>query len=191
MNGRPWSEKDMQYLENAAAKNVAHSQMAKHLKRTRSAVKNKLFEMRLCNSNAYMSVQEVASALDVHPHTIVKQWIEKHNFPARKTHYSYCIDYDDLMKWLSEHQQLWSAKHLELYVLGTEPEWLTHKRRNEQLPKGGTPWPEDEKRKAIEMYRRGATNQEIGDAFGRTAESARRLLYRVGVYGGKRQKEII
>jgi hypothetical protein len=39
------------------------------------------------------------------------------------------------------------------------------------------------------MYRKGATNKEIGVAFGRTEEAARKLLYRLSEYGGKPKKK--
>jgi hypothetical protein len=58
MNGRAWTEKEITYLERVWGI-VAHSAIAKHLKRTRSAVRNKAFELGLRSDNEWMSVQEI------------------------------------------------------------------------------------------------------------------------------------
>lgn len=183
MNGRAWTEGEIAYLESVWG-NVAHSRIAKKLNRTRLAVRNKAFSMGLRADNDFMSVNEIAEAMNVHPHTIVHRWIGKNGLPCKKSHYTYRIQYDDLMSWLHDNPGLWSAKTLEPYALGSEPDWLIDKRKHEQLPKGGSPWLEHEKSAAVIMYRKGATNKEIGAAFGRTEEAARKLLYRLGVYGG-------
>lgn len=184
MNGKAWTEREIAYLEGAWG-NIAHSTIAKKLNRTRTAVRQKAFALGLRNDNEFMSVNEIAEAMNVHPHTIVNRWIRQNGLPCKKSHYTYCITYDDLMNWLRDNPALWSAKHLEPYTLGSEPDWLIEKRKNEQLPKSGTPWLEHEKSAAVLMYRKGATNKEIGAAFGRTEEAARKLLYRLGEYGGK------
>ncbi len=86
---------------------------------------------------------------------------------------------------------------MELFALGSEPNWLKDKRKTDHLdkPKGLVKWTPSEDAKLVKLYREGLKIKDIADALGRPYSGVEHRISRLDVWGtgayigNKRQEE--
>jgi biotin operon repressor/transposase len=182
-----WNEEDINYLEDAWGR-VSIKTIAKKLNKTETAVELKAERLGLCGcyiTGDYLNAHTVAKMLSIDTHTVTDYWIAKCGLKGRKTILKsmsmWFISLENLMKWLKNNQDKWNSRRVELYALGTEPQWLKDKRKQDlKLPKRQRQkWTKEEISKLITYYTQGKTRKEIGKLLGRTEDGIQRKLSRL------------
>lgn len=89
-----------------------------------------------------MSAREVARIMGVDIHAVTDYWIKKLGLKhikikSKKRTLWILINADDLLDFLKDHQEIWTASKVVRFGLGQEPDWLKEKRRKEYLKRAG------------------------------------------------------
>lgn len=203
---KDWSKEELDYIREVLGQKTI-PEIAKKLGRSINAVKIKTTRMGYTGQKWYgemMSARKVSELLGVDVHAVCDYWIPKCGLKAKSKRLgetqktTTIIMFEDLLKWLETHQDLWDSRRVELYGLGMEYDWLVAKRKADaQKPaRKAQKWTPEEDRRLIDMFRRGGmTNAEMGEVLGRPASGVEHRLLRLDVWGtGKyigdaRQKE--
>ena len=203
---KDWSKEELDYIREVWGQKTI-PEIAKKLGRSINAVKIKTMRMGYTGQKWYgemMSARKVSELLGVDVHAVCDFWIPKCGLKAKSKRLgetqktTTIIMFEDLLKWLETHQDLWDSRRVELYGLGMEYDWLVAKRKSDaQKPaRKAQKWTPEEDRQLIDMFRRGGmTNAEMGEVLGRPASGVEHRLLRLDVWGtGKyigdaRQKE--
>lgn len=135
---RKWSKEDEEYLYERWGRDKIEK-IASNMKRSFFSIKVKATRMGLgymSQANIdQISVSDISEILNVRSERITDTWIKLGLKLKRKKvsdNYSYyCIDLDQLMLFLKEHQDLWNSQYLEPNILGEEPDWLLEKRKRD------------------------------------------------------------
>ena len=170
MDRRNWTKKEEEYLyERWGRDNI--EKIAKNMKRSFYSIKVKATRMGLgymCQANIdQISVADIAEILNVRAERITDTWI-KLGLKLRKKkvteNYSYyCIDFNNLILFLQEHQDLWNSQNLEKNILGEEPKWLLQKRKQDLInpPLEYKLWTEEEIETAKKLLLQGYDYEQI------------------------------
>lgn len=203
---KDWSKEELDYIREVWGQKTI-PEIAKKLGRSINAVKIKTTRMGYTGQKWYgemMSARKVSELLGVDVHAVCDYWIPKCGLKAKSKRLgetqktTTIIMFEDLLKWLETHQDLWDSRRVELYGLGMEYDWLVAKRKADaQKPaRKAQKWTPEEDRRLIDMFRRGGmTNAEMGEVLDRPASGVEHRLLRLDVWGtGKyigdaRQKE--
>lgn len=201
-----WSKEELDYIREVWGQKTI-PEIAKKLGRSINAVKIKTTRMGYTGQKWYgemMSARKVSELLGVDVHTVCDYWIPKCGLKAKSKRLgetqktTTIIMFEDLLKWLETHQDLWDSRRVELYGLGMEYDWLVAKRKADAKKpvRKAQKWTPEEDQRLIDMFRRGGmTNAEMGEVLGRPASGVKHRLLRLDVWGtGKyigdsRQKE--
>lgn len=192
--GQDWSDDELEYIQEVWGEKTI-PEIAKKIGRTVNSVKVKAYRIGLTGQKWYgemMSARKVSELLGVDVHTVCDYWIPKCGLKgkakrlgnSRKT--TTIIMFEDLLKWLKAHQELWDSRRVELLALGMEYDWLVEKRKiDAQKPaRTAQKWTPEEDQRLIAMFRRGGmTNAEMGAALGRPASGVEHRLLRLDVWG--------
>lgn len=183
MEALRWTKEELDYLENNwGIVSVAH--IARTLNRTENAVISKAEKLGLGScyeSSGDLSAGAVARLLKIDAHTVIN-WIRKYNLKAKKKalikQEVFFIKLSNLIEWLKNNQKKWDSRKLELYGLGTEPEWLKEKRKKDlDLPKRKLQkWTKDDDSLLISYMQMGKSQAEIGELLQRTRKSVQKRL---------------
>lgn len=203
---KDWSKEELDYIREVWGEKTI-PEIAKKLGRSINAVKIKSQRMGYTGQKWYgemMSARKVSELLGVDVHAVCDYWIPKCGLKGKakrlgETHKTTTIImFEDLLKWLETHQDLWDSRRVELYGLGMEYDWLVAKRKADakKPARKAQKWTPEEDQRLIDMFRRGGmTNAEMGEVLGRPASGVEHRLLRLDVWGtGKyigdsRQKE--
>lgn len=137
-DSRKWTKDEEEVLYERWGRDTIEK-IAKQMRRTVFSIKVKATRMGLgymSQANIdQISVADISDILDVRAERITGTWI-KYGLKLRKKKVTekygyYCIDMDQLILFLKEHQELWNSQNLEKNILGKEPEWLLEKRKND------------------------------------------------------------
>ena len=170
MDKRSWTKEEKEYLyERWGRDNI--EKIAKNMKRSFYSIKVKATRMGLgymCQANIdQISVADIAEILNVRAERITDTWI-KLGLKLRKKkvteNYSYyCIDFNNLILFLQEHQDLWNSQNLEKNILGEEPKWLLQKRKQDLInpPLEYKLWTEEEIETAKKLLLQGYDYEQI------------------------------
>lgn len=186
-----WSIEEDDYLESKWGK-MAVDRIAKRLGRSIRAVEHRAVELSLggmYSTGDYWMASEVARIIGVARSTVCN-WIKKYDLKAKKVCYKdqpkYQIDLKDLIKWLEENQDKWSAKKLDEYGLGVEPEWLREKRRIDISKKDRRePYTEEEDFRIVSLYKLNYTFEQIAKETNRSIHMVKnriKVLRKEGKY---------
>ena len=192
--GKDWSKEELDYIREVWGEKTV-PEIAKKLGRTINAVKIKAQRMGYTGQKWYgemMSARKVSELLGVDVHTVCDYWIPKCGLrgkakrlgASKKT--TTIIMFEDLLKWLKTHQELWDSRRVEQFGLGAEYDWLKEKRKEDALKpeRKAQKWTPEEDQRLIQMFRRGEmTNAEMGAALGRPASGVEHRLLRLDVWG--------
>lgn len=133
--GPDWSREEVELMQELWG-TYTIPQIAKRLNRSVLAVKVKSGRLglgRYVNSSQYITANQAAVLLQVDIHTVTDVWIPAGlrftwKAPQGKRKFRY-IRMDDLLEWLRENPDRWDSRRVELFALGSEPEWLKEKRK--------------------------------------------------------------
>jgi len=182
-----WIPEDIEYLEENWGI-VSLNFMEIKLDRTKNAIlfKAKNIGLTKCySSSEYVNANVVSKIMKVDRHCIIDYWHDKCGLKARKKALikmgMWFILLDDLMKWLEKNQDKWDSRKVENYGLGSEPQWLKDKRRNDiGVPeKHNQLWTKEEELLLINYYKHGKKQKEIGLAMHRSENSIQRKISRL------------
>lgn len=192
--GPAWTQKEIDYIQEVWGQKTI-PEIARKLGRSIDAVKIKANRLGYTGQMWYgemMPARKVSELLGVDVHTVCDYWIPKCGLKgvkkrlgkSKKT--TTIIMFEDLLKWLEAHQDLWDSRRLELYVLGMEYDWLVAKRKMDaQLPvRKAQKWTPQEDARLVAMFRRGnMTYAEIAAELSRPVSGIKHRLYRLDVWG--------
>ena len=191
---KAWSQEELDYLHEVWGEKTI-PEIAKKLGRSINAVKIKSVRCGYLGqkwSGEMMSARKVSKLLGVDVHAVIDYWIPKCNLKAKRKRLgeskktTTIIMFEDLLKWLEEHQDLWDSRRIELYGLGMEYDWLVEKRkRDAQLPRRkAQKWNPYEDSQLILMWKRGdKTKAEIAEILNRPVSGVEHRLARIDVWG--------
>lgn len=137
MPGRPWTQKEINYLSEFWGTQTKELISAK-LKRTKFSLKQKAWELglgpqRLATDK--ITAGELARVLGVDRSTIVYQWIKRYDLEAvdlgAGKKIFRMISIDTFWTWAEKNQHLFDASLIDPLVLGPEPDWLKFKRKED------------------------------------------------------------
>ena len=96
----------------------------------------------------------------------------------------YIINFDDLVKFLKNNQDMWDSRIVEPYILGPEDDWLLEKRKNDEInpPRFYKKWTEEEKSKATSYIKQRKSYKEIADLLDKSECAVMNFLINEG-YG--------
>lgn len=175
---KEWAEQEVDYLHRRYCKQPVAT-TAKVLGRTVASVKGKARSLGLniyAGESVYAKTVARCFGQDV---SVVLRWIAKLGLPATKREVANVTRYEILpetfWKWAKDHRDEIHWASYEPLSLLPEPEWLEEVRREYKYchhHKRVSHW---DRMRMSEMLRHGATFREIGDALGRTTESAKHI----------------
>lgn len=190
--GKDWSKEDANRLREHWGYKTVPS-IAKILNRTETAIILKAKRLNLGAPTAageLLTANAVSNLLGVDVHTVTDRWIRKLGLKARKKAFRgdrkmWMIDMNDLIQWLENNQDKWSADKLEMYALGSEPDWLKQKRRRDssRRKRTGYKWTVAEDQAAIRLFKKGITYEKIGEELNRTGAAVGHRISRLDVWG--------
>jgi len=135
---RNWTPEEVEYLDDAWG-TVSIPGIAKHLDRSIDSIKNKAFEVGLTRhlhadvnptleqvwaaigiqgSTGYNTKRFIALGLPVHKHKVIKSSFRT-------------VDLDEFWEWAEQNKRLFDFRNFEENALGSEPEWVKIKRRED------------------------------------------------------------
>lgn len=191
---KDWSKEELDYIREVWGEKTI-PEIARKLGRSIEAVKIKAQRMGYTGQKWYgemMSARKVSELLGVDVHTVCDYWIPKCGLKGKakrlgttkKT--TTIIMFEDLLKWLETHQDLWDSRRVELFGLGAEYDWLVAKRKADALKpaRKAQKWTPEEDQRLVVMFRRGGmTCAEMGAVLGRSATGVEHRLGRLDVWG--------
>ena len=185
---RWWTEQEIDYLTyNWGVAPIEY--IARALNRTAKSVATKAYKCKLgsaSDGSEYLGAQQIADMLGVKWTTIYLRWVGKYGLKVtpKSLHFKRKnrIKLSDLLEWLEKNQDKWNSNRVELYALGTEPQWLTEKRKRDvNLPAmSHKRWTVADRRKAENLFRLGIPVREIAMRLGRSKRSVYLQLYYTG-----------
>ena len=190
--GLDWSQEEVELMQELWG-TYTIPQIAKRLNRSAHAVKVKSTRLglgRYVNSSQYITANQAATLMRVDIHTVTDVWIPAGlrftwKAPQGKRRFRH-IRMDDLLDWLKDNQDRWDSRRVELFALGSEPDWLKEKRRADlnRPVRWSIKWTAEEDSRLVAMFRRGdKTYAEIGQELGRSADAVERRVARLDVWG--------
>lgn len=192
--GPDWTQEELDYIREVwGSKTVP--QIAKHLGRSVTAVRIKTTRLGYDGqkwSGEMMSARKVSELLGVDVHAVCDYWIPKCGLKAKRRQLGVTkktttiIMFEDLLKWLEAHQDLWDSRRVEMYALGMEYDWLKKKRKADadKPVRQAQKWTQQEDARLIALFKRGnMTYAEIGAELGRPASGIEHRLKRLDIWG--------
>lgn len=194
-----WREDEKQYLIEQWGEKTPDA-IAKYLGRTTTAVVVYSKTLKLgpyLENSEYLGMHQVTELLGVDSHVPERTWIPKYNMPFTKRRIRgnlrfKVIRLDQLMKWLKDNQDAWDSRKVELYALGTEPEWLKQKRAADAKKPTkpiGTKYTAKEDAAIVWGLKHNKTYGEIGQEIGRSYASVQARAGRLDIWGTGKLKE--
>lgn len=186
---RKWTHEEETMLSDLwGSKSIEY--IAKKMKRTVFSLKIKAVRMELGpmirNNYDLITISDIVDMLDVSRDRIINTWV-KLGLKLRQTKLTknmsyYTITWKDLMEFLESNQNEWDSRKLERNMLGSEPEWLQEKRKQdvEENPLWYRKWTEDEIKLAESLFKNGKTYQEISSIIDRSEWAVANLLRNIG-----------
>lgn len=192
--GPSWTQEELDYIREVWGDKTV-PQIAKHLGRSITAVKVKTARLGYTGqkwSGEMMSARKVSELLHIDVHTVCDFWIPKCGLKAKRRQLGVTkktttiIMFEDLLRWLETHQDLWNSWRVEMYALGMEYDWLKEKRKADadKPVRKAQKWTQQEDDRLIALFKRGGmTYAEIGAELGRPASGVEHRLQRLDVWG--------
>lgn len=197
---KKWTAEEDDYLQDSwgthSPQGIAHA-----LGRTTLSVVVRAKQKHLgsfTGVGVYINRNQAACMVNVDNNTIKRSWEVYHGLEFKKKQArsngktQYLIKFDDFIKWLEEHQELWDSRKVEQYALGYEPEWLVKKRKRDSENTNklrGAKYTPEEDAKIVMYLKQDKTQKEIGELLKRSEASVNARIGRLDVWGtGKLKK---
>lgn len=179
-NGRKkWTAEEIQTLLKLA-ENFTQSQIAKKMKRPKSSIKGKMYELGLgclADRTDMWTFAEVAEVIGCDRGSIGKTWVA-HGLLYYKRGAYRLVREQNLIKFMQEHPNLWDATKCDPYIFG-QYDWFQAKLQDDKNRKGYTYWTDYEKQRVLMLIRQGKTQNEIAGIVGRSRSSISHMVMRI------------
>ena len=189
---RKWPDEEETFFKESWG-SMPIENLAKKMKRTVFSFKVKATRMKLgsmlLNNSDKLFISDIVDLLNVSHDRIYSTWKKlglnvKLLKLTKKASYMY-VTLEDLIDFLEKNQSEWDSRHLEVHILGLEPEWLKEKRKLDFLMpiKEYSEYGDDEIAKAKDLLHIGKDYVYIGAVLNRTPKAvAAKLRELVGGY---------
>lgn len=181
-----WTTEEVNFLKTWYG-NKPIPWIASKLDRPDGSVQRKIERMKLpktTDAAGKITVYQLAKALNVDNHTVYL-WIEKREMPHEKKIVGYekefiLINVKWFWNWAKKNQSLINFSKIEKNVLLPEPSWIDEARKSDAatIPKKTQHlWTEEEdKRIWYLFYKRGYTQEKIGEEMNRSRRAVQKRL---------------
>lgn len=175
-NRRKWTKEEEQEFEELWG-TMKIEQLSKKLDRSVYSLKVKAVRMGLGsmieNNTDVLTIYDIIDILNISRDRIIT-WSKyglklKEKFVTNSKSYYY-VEWNDLIIFLKEHQDLWDANKVDMYMLGEETDWLKEKRKRDSLnkPKEYRVWTSSDKTTAINYFKLGYSYEDIAKLLNRS-----------------------
>ena len=185
-NGQKYTAEEREYIESKWGE-VSIRRIAQRLNRSQGAILKYAERYGLggvYNNGCYLTPHDISKMFGVDSTIVKSSWIKNHGLisirsPLRNS-FVHRIKLDDLLDWCKNNQSRWSSLNLEIYALGTEPDWLKEKRRRD-LSNGPrkVSWSLKEEKLLMKLVSEGMKFKDIAIKLGRTEGSCRRRRFMI------------
>lgn len=181
---KPWTEKDIERLINLRSK-YTKSDLARILKRSPSAISNKVFELELgglIDNTDRWTFTQITEAVGLSSGVVNKTWV-KHGLKFTRRG-NYClVKESDLLDFMKTHTDLWTATKCDYYLFYQYPWFLQKLEQDKQIPVEQRKhyWTDYQKRQFELLARKGYTHQQIADAIGKTKRAVDHMSWRMAI----------
>ena len=177
MGGKRWTQEELQILEDMIGTYTTAS-IARKLGRSLNSVRIKLNRMGLAGfekSTDLLTMNQVGLMMGVERRTIKKKWAGKGLRIVKKGNYR-TIRQEDLIKYLRDHPEDWSAADVTDDTLIMRYPWYKEKKRKDK--KTQYHWTPAELSKLMHLRHEGYCIREIAEQMGRSESSIKYKLYK-------------
>ena len=177
IQGTPWTEKEIHYLEKNYEKKSSRD-IACKLRRSINSVRRKAQSLNL---NTFASedihVKTMAACFDCDSR-VINRWID-HGLPCRaikkgKTTFK-LISVDKFWKWAENHKDLIPWQKYERLSLLPEPKWLDETIKSYEFKNNRKPITTSEINRVVRLKNQGKTHKEIAEELERTPEAIKHI----------------
>lgn len=193
---RKWTEEEEQLFEELWG-TITIEALARRLNRSVYSLKVKAIRMGLGsmirNNTDILTVYDIIDILNITRDRIIN-WSKiglnlKKKYVTKERFYYY-VEWNDLLKFLKEHQDLWDANKVDLYMLGEEFDWLKEKRKRDAFnkPLSYKVWTNEEKNRAISYFKFGYSYEDIAKLLNRSEYAIKLFLNNNGYHVSDRKK---
>lgn len=181
---KPWTEKDVERLVDLRNK-YTKSDLARILKRSPSAISNKVCELELgglMDNTDRWTFTQITEAVGLSSGVVNKTWV-KHGLKFTRRG-NYClVKESDLLDFMKTHTDLWTATKCDYYLFYQYPWFLQKLEQDKQIPfeQRKHYWTDYQKRQFELLARKGYTHQQIADAIGKTKRAVDHMSWRMAV----------
>jgi hypothetical protein len=196
MGGRIWSKKEIEYLQENWG-SMGYKNIAKNLKRTPTAVFVKSKRLGLSGMTIvsdYITARQIGRIMNICSKTVTTTWKDKGLKIAKKNmtlnRKMWYVKFDDFMEWLENNQDIWDASRVKEFDLGTEPDWLRKKRREDKNKhyKSDHWTPEEDRQLLYMFYTKQMTHKAIGQVLNRSEKGVSHRMKRLN---DKRLRKVV
>ena len=192
MRGKNWSDYEINYLEDKWGETSIPA-IAKHLRRSIGAVKNKATRLglqRFVHQGEYITFAQLIRAIGQRGnYSYLLRRLPKDGFPIKEklmiNKTVKIVWLKDFWDWAKENQTKIDFSNFEENMLGPEEEWVKNKRRVDRNTKrkiNTAPWtPSEDRRLKQELNKYKYTYSELALMFGRTCGAIQRRMCDLGL----------
>lgn len=165
--------------------------ISKKMGRTVEAIKHRVKRLELDSSfeanGEFLKVSEIEKLLNVSGDRIRRTWFKKglkfYKVALSNKKSIYGIQLDDLMIFLKQHQDEFDSRFLEMYALGSEPQWLIDKRKKDfqNPPQEYRLWSDNEIKILRYLLSKGENYRVIGDKINRSQGAVKDKVEALGL----------
>lgn len=187
---RKWTEEEEKVLMERWGE-MSIEKLGKKLKRSVFSLKVKAVRLGLgpmIDNTEYLTISDVMDIMNVTRDRVSITWknagLKIDSKKLTNTMHIYIINFDDLIEFLKNNQDMWDSRIVEPYMLGPEDNWLLEKRKNDEInpPRFYKKWTDEEKAKAIMYIKKRKTYKEIASLLDKSECAVMNFLINEG-YG--------
>ncbi len=181
---KPWMEKDVERLMDLRNK-YTKSDIARILKRSPSAISNKVCELKLgglMDNTDLWTFTQITEAVGVSSGVVNKTWVKYGLKFLRRGNYC-LVKESDLLDFMKTHTDLWNATKCDYYLFYQYPWFLQKLEQDRIIPveQRNHYWTDYQKRQFELLARKGYTHQQIADAIGKTKRAVDHMSWRMAI----------
>ena len=185
---RSWTQKEEMELAELWG-NFTIETISKRLNRSIISLKVKAVRMGLGpmirNNTDILTINDIIDILGVSRDKIMT-WSKK-GLPLKQKRITnnqrfYFVEWDDLITFLENNQDLWDSSNVDLYMLGEEYDWLKEKRKKDasDKPLMYRLWTREDIINAINYFKLGYSNKDIAKLLNRSERAVAKYLKNEG-----------
>lgn len=189
-NKRAWTSEEERIFSELWGQ-ISIEVIAKKLSRSIYSLKVKAIRMGLgsviSNNTDVLTVSDITNVLGVTRDKVIswsKKGLKLKTKKISNNKKFYYVEWNDLINFLKNNQDLWDASKVDYYMLGEEYDWLIKKRKEDFInkPLSYRVWSNKEKVAAVNYFKLGYSYEEIAKLINRSAGETAKLLRKEGYY---------